>query len=176
MTQQLRCHDDVNQPYPRVRDALLANPGYVFRHATAAAATDAAALRVGIGALDVGVDVTLKVLQVAADTVAGTPMTKLTLAWSSAHAAALFPVMSTTLSVYPLPTGDTRLELDGTYQPPFGKPGEVIDAVLGHRVAEAAVKRFVCEVAGWLREELAVAPPAAEPDVPRERAPAELEC
>src|SRR5438045_4092501 len=39
----LYCHDYVNQPYPRVRDVLLTDPHYVFRHATAAAANDTAA-------------------------------------------------------------------------------------------------------------------------------------
>ena len=42
----VRSHDQVSQPYPRVRDTLLANPHDVFRHATAAASAQAATLHV----------------------------------------------------------------------------------------------------------------------------------
>ncbi len=181
MPHQLTCHDDIHQPYARVRDALLANPGYVFRHATAAAKAETAALRIALGPIDVGVDVALQVLSVARDAMPGEPLTKLTLGWTAARAPALFPVMWTTLSIFPLANGDTRIALDGTYQEPLGRAGQAIDAVVGHRIADASVSRFVKEVAGWLREELAVpatapAPDAANLDPETERAAPELEC
>lgn len=69
----VRCYDSVNQPYPRVRDTVLANPNYVFRHATASAAMQAATLHVRVGAIDVGTDVAIRIVGVKNDA-AATPL------------------------------------------------------------------------------------------------------
>ena len=60
---EIRSYDYVNQPYLRVRDALVADPGGVFRSATRAAAARAeavaTALHVNVAGLDVGTEVAL---------------------------------------------------------------------------------------------------------------------
>jgi hypothetical protein len=169
----LRCYDYVNQPYARVRDALLANPHYVFRHATAAAAIEAAKLHVRVGAIDVGTDVIIRILGIAHDTAYDEPATKLTLEWSAARNPGLFPTMMATLAIFPLSATETQLELEGQYRPPMGKLGEAIDAAAGHRLADASVTRFIQEVAGWLREELAL--PVATDATPPSPTPAVLD-
>lgn len=171
----LTCYDYVNQPYPRVRDALLANPQYVFRHATAAATTHAATLHVRVGALDIGADVAIRVTGVDHDHAYGAPATKLTLEWQAVNHPELFPAMKATLVIFPLSNTETQLELDSHYQPPLGKVGEAIDAAAGHRFAEASITRFIQEVAGWLREELAPTRSVAASE-PAEPAAGDTEC
>jgi hypothetical protein len=155
----LRCHDYVNHGYTQVCDALLANPSYVFRAATAAAATQAASLHARIAGLDIGKDVAIDVTEITRDTGADNPVTRLTLEWSALGNPGIFPSMLATLSVIPMTATETQLELEGHYFAPLGKLGEAIDAVLGHRIAEECVARFVQEVAGWLRETLVTASP-----------------
>ena len=152
---KLSCYDYVNHPYARVRDTVLANPHYVFRHATAVATAQSAALHVRLGGIDVGTEVAIKVAGVEQDRTYDRATTKLTLEWQAASNPSMFPSMKATLLIFPLSATETQLELIGTYEPPMGKLGDVIDAAAGHRLAEASVTRFINEVAGWLREELA---------------------
>jgi hypothetical protein len=163
MTATLRCHDYVNHPYARVRDALVANPHYVFRHATAAEATQSARLHVRLlGALDLGVDVTVCITGITEDSAYDVPATKLQLVWQAASHPGLFPALTGTLVVFALSPTETQLELDATYEPPGNVVGQVFDAALGHRLAEASLATFTREVAGWLREELSVPVPLVE--------------
>jgi hypothetical protein len=59
--------------------------------------------------------------------------------------------MEATLDLYALGPGETQLDFQGEYQPPLGAVGAAIDAVIGHRIAEAAIHRFVAEIAERLR-------------------------
>jgi hypothetical protein len=145
----LLSYDYVNRPYHIVRDALLVDPLRVFQLATATV-QQAARLHVQVGSLDLGVDVTIELV----DVVSTEKSTSLKFTWSAATSPGLFPAMEATLAVYALTSTETQLELQGTYTPPLGPLGTVIDAAVGHRVAEAAVTRFTAEVAGWLRREL----------------------
>jgi hypothetical protein len=52
---------------------------------------------------------------------------------------------------------ETQLDFAGRYQPPLGPLGSVLDAAIGHRIAEASVHRFVADVAQHLREIMAQA-------------------
>jgi hypothetical protein len=76
------------------------------------------------------------------------------LSWEAARAAAIFPSMRAELSAWPLATTETQLEIEGTYTPPLGMVGNALDALLGHRLAEAAVHRFLEDVVEHLRHEL----------------------
>ena len=174
----LSCYDYVNQPYLRVRDAVLANPHYVFRHATAASTTQSAALHVHVGGIDIGADVAIRIAKVEQDRVYDREATKLTLEWQAENHPGMFPAMKATLLIFPLSTTETQLELLGSYEPPLGKIGEAIDAVGLHRFAEASVTQFIQQVAGWLREELAAPAPAAtvEPRPASHSVPADTEC
>lgn len=151
----LRCYDYVNQAYARVRDLLLAHPHYVFRHATAAEATQSARLHVKLGPLDIGADVVVCIAGIDPDTVYDVPALRLRLVWEAVAHPGIFPAMTATLRVFPLSSTETQLELEGTYDPPLGPVGKALDAVALHRIAEVSAATFVKEVAGWLREELA---------------------
>jgi hypothetical protein len=159
---ELRCYDYVNRPYVVVRDALRADLGGIFERATKSATGRAHALaanlKVDLGALEVGTDVLIEVLGVEErdEGPAGrTPTTFIDLRWNAARAAALFPSMQAQLIVYPLSRDETQIELHGRYVPPLGGVGSALDSLIGHRIADASVHRFVTDVASLLRSELA---------------------
>ena len=66
----------------------------------------------------------------------------------------LFPIMKADLSIYPLTATETQLDFKGVYEPPLGPLGEAVNAIVGHRIAEVSVHRFVSDVAGYLRKTL----------------------
>jgi hypothetical protein len=163
MTQafELRCYEYVNRPYGIVREALVADSRGVFQRATLGAADRASAvaanLRVEIGVLEVGADITMHVGGVEerpSSPVGSGPMTKIRLEWQAAHSAGLFPAMSAELSIYALSPYETQLDLRGEYRPPLGAVGGALNALIGHRVAEASVHRFLKDVAVLLKETL----------------------
>ena len=158
---EIRCYDYVNHPYARVRDALRQDALKVFREATKAAASRAqsvaAELHVDLGGIGVKADIAISVKNIEekpADAMSG-PATRVLLEWEAATAASLFPLMKAELSLYPLTSTETQLDFGGLYEPPFGPVGRAMNAVAGHRIAEASVHRFVDEVAEYLRKNLA---------------------
>lgn len=154
----LRSYDYVNQPLAPVLSALKRGASGIFSRATNGAAEREHALgvqlRVKIGPLDVATDVHVEVGPVEEPNASDPEVTVFPLTWSSASSPSLFPHMQAKLRVYPLSSSETQLELDGTYDPPFGLLGEAIDSVAGHRIAEACVLHFVQDVAAQLRTEL----------------------
>jgi len=158
---ELHYYDYVNRPYAAVKDALVADALGVFQRATSSAAARADSvgtqLRVQIGALAVGADIDVQVTSVEETTAFGATATRLGLAWKAVRRPELFPTMQGTLTVYALSAQETQLDFEGTYQPPLGPVGGILDAMVGHRLAEAAVHRFVEDIAGWLRGNLPAA-------------------
>jgi len=82
------------------------------------------------------------------------PTTRLHLEWEAARMPRLFPIMKADLSIYPITTTETQLDFKGLYEPPLGPLGKALNAIIGHRIAEASVHCFVSEVAGYLRKTL----------------------
>jgi hypothetical protein len=159
---ELHCYEYVNVEYDKVRDALGRDAVGIFQRATTLATTRArelaSTLRVSIGALEVGTDVKIEVCAIHDNVSAlGDRQTSLEIAWRATNAAALFPSMEATLSIDPLSAHETQLELHGRYRPPLGVVGNAVDAVIGHRLAEASVLRFVQDVAARLKAELGAA-------------------
>ena len=159
---ELRCYDYVNHPYAAVRDALRGDLGGIFERATKGAAGRAqalaATLKIEVGALEIGTDVAIEVLSAEEreeGPVGRTPTTFIALRWRAARAPALFPSMDAELIVYPLSRNETQLELHGLYSPPLGAVGSALNSLVGHRIADASVHRFVTDVASLLRSELA---------------------
>jgi len=158
---EIRCFDYVNHPYEAVRGALGTNALEVFRNATTVAASRARAvasdLRVNVGSLEVATEIVIAVTgheerQAGPKTSAST---LLRLEWEAAKAPRLFPLMRAELSIYPLTSTETQLDFAGRYAVPMGLVGDAIDALVGHRIAEASVHRFVSDVAEYLRRTLA---------------------
>ncbi|MFZ3340928.1 MAG: hypothetical protein WA213_08605 [Terriglobales bacterium] len=154
---EIRCYDYVNHPYEQVRDELSHHALSVFQSATKAAAdraqSIAAELHVDIGGLGVQADIKINVKKVEekVSDALSTPTTRLLLEWEAATLPHLFPLMKAELSVYPLTATETQLDFSGVYEPPFGALGKAMNAVVGYRIAEVSVHRFVSDVAGYLR-------------------------
>ncbi len=158
---EIRSYDYVNHPYERVCATLKQNAVAVFRSATKAAASRAESvaseLHVDFAGLGVKADIKIVVKGIEekpADTTSSAS-TRLLLEWEAATLPRLFPLMQGELSIYPLTTTETQLDFCGTYEPPFGAVGKTMNAIAGHRIAEASVHRFVSDVAGYLRQALA---------------------
>ena len=158
---EIRCYDYVNHPYTRVRDALSQDALAVFQSATKAAASRARSvaseLRVDIGGMRVEADVriTVKNIEEKVSESMSAPVTQLQLEWEAANMPHLFPLMQAEISIYPLTATETQLDFLGLYEPPLGALGKAANAIIGHRIAEVSVHRFVSDVAGYLRQTLA---------------------
>ena len=72
------------------------------------------------------------------------------LTWSAVGAEMLFPRLNADLVVSHIGSDRTRIILDGTYQPPLGSLGKVVDRILLRRVAESTVKSWVDRLADSL--------------------------
>lgn len=70
-----------------------------------------------------------------------------TVAWRSASAPGIFPVLGGDLELVGLQGGGCQLSLMASYRPPLAVAGDAADALLGHHVAEACVRRFVLDTA-----------------------------
>ncbi|MGA7622017.1 MAG: hypothetical protein WCA91_00430 [Candidatus Acidiferrales bacterium] len=158
---EIRCYDYVNHPYERVRDALRQDALTVFQSATKAAASRAqsiaAELHVDIGGIGIKTDIRISVKDVEEkdSDAMWTPATRLLLEWEAATMPRLFPLMKAELSIYPLTATETQLDFSGLYEPPVGTVGKAMNAIVGHRIAEVSVHRFINDVAGYLRQALA---------------------
>ena len=156
----IRVYDYINRPYETVREKLSQDALTVFRNATKVAAlraqTVASELHINIAGIEVGTDISIAVKSVEDQpkNISTPPRTRIQLEWEAAKMPRLFPFMKAELSIYPLTSTETQLDLLGSYEPPFGVLGSVIDSVVGHRIAEATVHQFITDVAVYLRAEL----------------------
>ncbi|MGP6191026.1 MAG: hypothetical protein ACLPSH_13335 [Vulcanimicrobiaceae bacterium] len=57
-----------------------------------------------------------------------------------------YPTFEGVLSVGDEGSGFSRLDIDGSYQPPFGAAGALFDAALGKRLAESAVRELLANL------------------------------
>ncbi len=157
---EIRCYDYVNHPYAQVRDALSKDAPAVFQSATKAATSRAQSiaseLRVDISGIALEADIVISVKGMEEQTPEmASPVTRLQLEWQAAKMPGLFPLMKAELAIYPLTASETQLDFSGLYEPPFGAVGKAMDAIVGYRIAEVSVHRFVSDVAGYLRRALA---------------------
>jgi hypothetical protein len=158
--QEIRSYDYVNHPYAKVREALVADPAAIFRAATRAAAARAqsvaAELRVTVAGVDVAAEIVFTIGAVEDEDAGphGSPLTRIPVSWEAARNPQFFPLMSSVLTIYPLTGTETQLDFLGRYDPPLGVVGDAMDALVGRRIAEASVHRFIGDVARYLREEI----------------------
>lgn len=158
---EIRFYDYVNHPYERVRDTLKKDAPTVFQAATKSAAARAhsvaSELHVDFGGIGLKTDIKIAVKQIEekAGKSGASSVTRLLLEWEAATMPRLFPLMKGELSIYPLTSTETQLDFSGVYKPPFAAVGKTMNAIVGHRIAEASVHRFVDDVASYLRQTLA---------------------
>jgi len=157
---EIRCYEYVNHPYEQVRDTLSKDAPVVFQSATKAAASRAQSiasqLHVELGGIGVEADIVISVKKIEEKASGGIdgPATRLQLEWQAAKMPGLFPLMKADLLVYPLTRTETQLDFSGLYEPPLGAVGQAVNAIVGHRIAEVSVHRFVGDVAEYLRQAL----------------------
>jgi hypothetical protein len=63
--------------------------------------------------------------------------------WKATGAHAIFPEMNADLVLQPIGHMNVQVVFRGSYDPPFGGIGRLLDRALLHRLAEASVKSFV---------------------------------
>lgn len=150
MERTLYAYTYVRQPFDEVARLLAEDPETFLQAATDEAASHArefeSELRVALGRFDVGREITIEVGEFRPSAMQAV---SLPLRWSAAEHESLFPSMQAVLELQALSLRMplTQIALIGTYRPPFGLLGAAGDAVLGKRVAEAAMHRFVTDVA-----------------------------
>lgn len=159
-SRSIHFYDYVNHPYEAVQEALRLNTLAVFQNATKTAAKRAkdvsSELYMNIGGIEVGTDISISVqnFETRPKEITSPPKTIIELEWAASKRPGLFPVMKAELALYPLTATETQLDLLGNYEVPLGKLGEALDSVVGHRIVEATVHRFINDVAAYLRTEL----------------------
>lgn len=67
--------------------------------------------------------------------------------WKATGPDALFPTLEADLVLEPVGDSMTQLTLRGSYRPPMGWLGELLDRAVLHRLAEACVKNFLDRIA-----------------------------
>lgn len=83
------------------------------------------------------------------------------LRWEATGAAGeLFPVLDADLTLASDRAGQTRVRLDGSYRPPFGRAGAALDRAVLSRVAAATIQALVESVADAVADPL----PELKPD------------
>ena len=156
----IRVYDYVNHPYADVREKIISDSASIFRDATKSAAgrakSVASELRVNFAGIEVGADISISVIDITEhrESALSGPITQIDLEWEAVRMPRLFPFMKATLSLYALTASETQLDLLGEYEPPLGLVGSAMDAVIGHRIAEASVHQFIADVAAYLRSAL----------------------
>lgn len=75
----------------------------------------------------------------------------LTFRWR-AHSWIPLPVMSGLITVRPNGLA-TELRMEGTYAPPLGVLGQLFDRVIGYRLAQRTVNRFLDELRNFIEQE-----------------------
>ena len=155
----IRCFDYVNHPYEKVCKALTLHSNEVFHGATKSAETRAESVASGLHVKVAGIEFGKEILIDIKSYTDVESRTKkeltIRLTWKAASAQQFFPTMNAELHVYPITAQETQLDFHGEYEPPLGVVGKAIDAMVGHRVAEATVHHFVNEVADYLRKNIA---------------------
>jgi hypothetical protein len=76
------------------------------------------------------------------------------LTWEATGTPGLFPRMEAELVVSALGPEITHIGFRGSYRPPLGRLGRVLDRALLHRVAELTVKGFVDRLAAAVTERM----------------------
>lgn len=150
MDRPLHVHTEVDVRFDDAIELLVTAPGSLLQDASNVQFRDdaeiVAALTTRIAGVTFSRDVRIEV---------GTPQhvealrTVMPLRWRAASADALFPTVDaqleiSALSMYP---PKVQLTLDGSYDPPLGTAGDIIDRVLIGRLATNVVEGFIREVA-----------------------------
>lgn len=152
--------ESIEQPAAVVQDLLRAGAARIFTRATCRATAREQSfcvrLHMQVGSLDIATAASVQIgpIEESPPSPFGAQVIAIPLTWSAVSSPGLFPRMRASVFVYPLSSRETFLDFEGEYTPPLGRFGEAIDAVVGHRIAQACVAHFMQDVAAFLREQL----------------------
>jgi hypothetical protein len=82
----------------------------------------------------------------------GESRVSLPLSWTATGPSGLFPTMRADLTITSMGPSLTQVAFQGSYTPPLGLVGRVLDRAVLHRFAELSVKDFVDRVVSALVE------------------------
>jgi hypothetical protein len=111
----------------------------------------------GVPAKAIGIDVGEPVYR------AGTVIVPIS--WKATGVGALFPVMNADLVLEPMGENLVQVVLRGSYQPPLGGVGRLLDRALLHRLAQASAKSFLDQLCAAIEATIGEEEPAAQ-DLP----------
>lgn len=78
----------------------------------------------------------------------------LPLSWTATGPSSLFPTMHADLSITSMGPSLTQVAFHGSYTPPLGVVGRLLDRAVLHRLAELSVKDFVDRVIAALAQSM----------------------
>jgi hypothetical protein len=78
------------------------------------------------------------------------------ISWSATGAGVLFPTLEADLTLSHVGVEQTRISLEGTYEPPLGTLGRVVDRVMLRKVADSTVKSWMDRLAQALTSDYPV--------------------
>ena len=150
MERPLHAHVDVDVRFDDAIELLSTVPEQVLQEATGRGGeSDAeiiAALHARVAGITFSRDI---VIEVDPPQHVEALRTVVPLRWRAASAETLFPTVEAKLEIQALSMYPPRIQLTltGTYDPPLGTAGDVIDRVLIHRLAANVVEDFLAAVA-----------------------------
>lgn len=141
----------IARPHDEVERVLLEAPATWLPSVVESAyeTGDGVRARVGIGKRG---RLTKKVVVYVGEPLRDARRTVIPIRVEAAGPTGLFPQLDADLEIAPVGPDTTQLTLNGSYRPPLGAAGALLDSTLLHRVAEAVVKNFVDRVAGILQD------------------------
>jgi hypothetical protein len=158
MTRPLYAYAYANVSYDDASAILAADPQHLLQSTTDSAMEHAdrvvTNLHVEVAGFDLGRDV---VVELGTFEPVEQLRSALPVRWQAATGHLLFPTVDATIEVAALSLHPpmVQLTLNGTYDPPLGPFGHVLDRSLTHRMAEAVIHRFVHELAARLEARVA---------------------
>jgi len=160
---EFRCYEYVNRPFANVKETLVNDMGGLLQRATSSAVDRAgsviAKLRVSAFGLEIGKEVKIDIGKIDEHVHPPHAITEeglsVELRWKATANASLFPALRAELIAYALSADETQLDLHCWYEPPGGVFGTAGDVLIGRRVAEASIHRFLEDITEQLRKEIA---------------------
>lgn len=164
MARPLRAHTYAAVPFRRVQTLLAEEPHHLLQASTDDAATHGhdllATLHASLAGIEVSRDILIDVgdLQILDDGRCVLPIS-----WRAARGPHLFPTADATLELWAMTATPPLVQvvLTGSYEPPLGALGAVLDRALMQGFTEAVAERFVADVAAFLNDRLSPVPVGA---------------
>jgi hypothetical protein len=139
------CVARVHRPFHEVERAFAADPARWLRPLIAPAFETTDEVRIRLGARRVGKSVRL----LSGDLRRRDGRAMRPIRIEATGPSALFPRVDADLEIAGAGAGQTQISLQGSYQPPLGRLGELLDRTMLHRVAEVAMQRLVDQIAAF---------------------------